>query len=114
ELHYRSLGGSSRKTSVAKLTPFTADLEIRAGSSVLWQRSSINHVPSLLRLEEGETVQDAVKRYEKPDSGFFSRLNLPPRIPKPELADQIGMSSLKDGQWMDISAEIRNRSRRSR
>lgn len=114
ELHYRSMHGPMNKSSTASLTPFTADLEIRDASSVLWRRSSTNHVPRLLRLEEGETVQDAVKRYEKPDPGFFARLNLPPRIPKSEFVDQIGMSSLKDGKWMDISAEIRNRSRRSR
>ncbi len=114
ELHYRSMGGPLNKSSTAKLTPFTADLEIRDKSNVLWKRSSTNHVPTLLRLEEGETVQDAVKRYEKPDPGFFARLTLPPRIPKAEVADQIGMSSLKDGTWMDISAEIRNRTRRSR
>jgi len=111
QLSYRMMGGRSQETSTATLVPFTADLEIRSGATVLWQRSSTNHVPSLLRLEEGETVQDAVKRYEKPDPGFFGRLNLPPRIPRPEVADQIGMSSLKDGQWMDIPAAIRNRTR---
>jgi len=99
------------QTGTATLVPFTADLEIRSGADVLWQRSSTNHVPTLLRLEEGETVQDAVKRYEKPDPAFFGRLNLPPRIPRPEVAAQIGMSSLKDGQWMDIPASIRNRNR---
>lgn len=112
QLSYRMMGsGRSQDAKTATLVPFTADLEIRAGDTVLWQRSSTNHVPSLLRLEEGETVQDAVKRYEKPDPAFFGRLNLPPRIPRPEVADQIGMSSLKDGAWMDIPAAIRNRTR---
>ena len=92
ELKYRGMLDASRKISVAKITPFTADLEIRDASNVLWKRSSTNHVPRMLRLQEGETVQDAVKRYEKPDPGFFARLNLPPRIPKPEVASQIGMS----------------------
>lgn len=105
------MGGRSQQASTATLMPFTADLEIRSGADVLWQRSSTNHVPTLLRLEEGETVQDAVKRYEKPDPAFFGRLNLPPRIPRPEVAAQIGMSSLKDGKWMDIPASIRNRNR---
>ncbi len=111
-LSYRMMGGRSQETSTATLVPFTADLEIRSGQNVLWQRSSTNHVPMMLRLEEGETVQDAVKRYEKPDPGFFGRLNLPPRIPRPEVVDQIGMSSLKDGEWMDNPAAIRNRTRR--
>ncbi len=62
----------------------------------------------LLRLEEGETVQEAVKQYEQPAPGFFRRLDLPPRIPSPEVADQIGLSVLRDGQWMDVPAEFRN------
>lgn len=56
----------------------------------------------LLHLKEGQTVQDAVKQYERPDPGFFSRLELPPRIPKPEIKSQVGMSTLKDGQWQDL------------
>jgi hypothetical protein len=98
QLHYRSMGqplGSGGST--ATLNPFTAELEIRRGGDVLWQRASSNHVPSLLRLEEGETVQDAVKRYEKPNPEFFGMLNLPPRIPKPEIAQQVGMSTLENG-----------------
>jgi hypothetical protein len=102
ELRFRSLGGGTRTVSTANLTPFTAQLEIRGGSEVLWSRSTENRVPSMLRLQEGETVQDAVNRFEKPDAAFFSRLNLPPRIPKPEVSKQVGMSSLKDGKWQDL------------
>jgi hypothetical protein len=103
QLRYRSMRGGSRTQSTASLTPFTAQLEIRRGANVLWTRSTVNHVPSLLHLQEGETVQDAVKRYEKPDPAFFSRLNLPPRIPKPEISKQVGRSVLKDDQWQDLN-----------
>jgi hypothetical protein len=107
QLHYRSMGqplGSGGST--ATLNPFTAELEIRRGGDVLWQRASSNHVPGLLRLEEGETVQDAVRRYEKPNPEFFAMLNLPPRIPKPEMAQQVGMSTLEKGAWRDIDPKI--------
>jgi hypothetical protein len=93
--------------STATLTPFTAELEIRRGADVLWSRSTVNHVPSLLHLQEGETVQDAVKRYEKPDAGFFARLTLPPRIPKPEISAQVGRSVLTNGQWQDLKVSSR-------
>jgi len=102
QLQFRSMGAGPRTTSTASLTPFTAELEIRSGSDVLWTRSTVNHIPMLLHLQEGETVQDAVKRFEKPDPGFFSRLELPPRIPKPEIRSQVGMSVLKDSQWQDL------------
>lgn len=111
ELQYHSLGGGGRTTSTATITPFTAELEIRSGSDVLWSRSSMNHVPMLLRLQEGETVQDAVKRYERPNPEFFAMLDLPPRIPKPEIAAKVGMSTLRDGQWRDVDLNAIRRPR---
>lgn len=102
ELEFRSLDAGPRTVSKATLTPFTAQLEIRRGTTMLWSRATENRVPSLLHLREGETVQDAVKRYEKPDAAFFSYLNLPPRIPKPEISKQVGRSILKDGKWRDL------------
>ena len=102
QLSFRSMGPGPRTVSTASLTPFTAELEIRRGATVLWTRSTVNRIPPMLHLQEGETVQDAVKRYEKPDAAFFSRLNLPPRIPKPEISQQVGRSVLKDGQWQDL------------
>lgn len=103
ELRFRSMGPGPRKESTASLTPFTAELQIRRGADVLWSRKTENRIPPILHLEEGETVQDAVRRYEKPDAAFFARLNLPPRILKPEITEQIGMSSLKDGKWQDMT-----------
>jgi hypothetical protein len=106
QLKFRSLGGGNRTESTANLTPFTAALEIRQGATVLWTRTTENRIPPILRLEEGETVQDAVKRYEKPDSGFFSLLTLPPRILKPAVSEKLGRSTLKDGQWQDSTAGV--------
>lgn len=102
QLSFRSMGPGPRTTSTASLTPFTAELEIRRGTTVLWTRSTVNRIPPMLHLQEGETVQDAVNRYEKPDAAFFSHLNLPPRMPKPEISKQVGRSVLKDGQWQDL------------
>lgn len=103
QLQFHNLGPGPRTTSSASLTPFTAELEIRSGKDVLWTRSTVNHVPMMLRLQQGETVQDAVKRFEKPDPKFFSYLELPPRIPRPETTSKVGMSSLKGCAWQDLN-----------
>jgi len=107
QLQFRSMRGGPRTVSTASLTPFTAELEICSGTSVLWTRSTMNRIPMLLHLQEGETVQDAVRRYEKPDAGFFGRLSLPPRIPKSEISDQVGRSVLNNGQWQDLNVSVR-------
>ena len=106
QLRYQMIGGRSRDASKATVVTFQAKLEIRSGANVLWLRSFT--VPMLLRLEEGETVQESAKQYEQPAPGFFRQVDLPPRILGPEVADQIGLSVLKDGQWVDLSAAIWN------
>jgi hypothetical protein len=106
QLTFTSFGPGPRVEHKANLTPFTAELEIRQGAAVLWTRSTVNRVVPLLHLKEGETVQEAVKKFEKPDAEFFARLTLPPRIPKPEVSEKVGMSVLKDGQWQDLNLTV--------
>jgi hypothetical protein len=110
QISYRMIGGRSRDASTATLVACQAELEVRSGAHVLWHRSF--YVPTLLRLGEGETVQEEGKQVDQLVLGCFRQLELPPRILRPEVADQSGLSGLRDGQWMDIRAEFRNRNRR--
>lgn len=106
QLEYRTrvVGGGQAGVETASITPFTAKLEIRRGGQVLWTRDTINRPPSLIFSRNGESLQEAVKKYEKPDPEFFSRLQLPPRIPKPEIASGLGRSSLDGFSWKDYAA----------
>ena len=96
----------------ATLTPFTADLEIRKDAVVLWKRKTENFVPFSLQLNEGETVQQAVSKFERPDPEFFGRLNFPPRIPLAKVSETIGLTSLNGTQWQDLPLDILNRVRK--
>ncbi|MEZ6086813.1 MAG: SHD1 domain-containing protein [Pirellulaceae bacterium] len=101
-LRFRTLGSSIRSEGeTVNIKPFTASLEIRDGSKVLWSRSSSNMVPRLVRLEKGETLKQAVKRYEKPDPSYFERLTIPPKILRPEVTKQIGRSRIVNGEWKE-------------
>lgn len=105
EYKKRTIGGGAGETvETATITPFTAKLEIRRGTQVLWTRETTNHVPRLMFLKDGETLQTAVSKYEKPDAEFFARLDLPPRIPKPELAAGLGSSRTDGAQWVETAA----------
>ena len=77
-------------------------MQIRDANGVLWSRETENHIPRLLFLKGGETVQQAVKRYEKPQPSFFSSMRIPPRIPKKSVANGLGRSRLDKGQWVDF------------
>ena len=60
----------------------------------MWERKSLERPPSLIRLEAGETVQQAADRYNTPNLVFFKTLVLPPEIVKPQFARGLGQSAL--------------------
>ena len=102
-LAYRQLGGSRRDPiGTVAMTPYTAGLQILHGGSVVWERTSRNMVPSILRLEQGQTVEQAVKQFEKPDPEYIERLRLPPNILRPEVLKTIGTSAIREGRWNDF------------
>ncbi len=94
------------------MTPVTADLEIKKGKNVLWTRRTENRVPPILFLAEGETVQQAVSKFERPEASFFETLNIPPRIALAEISQSIGLSALEGVPWKDSPLDIVNRNRR--
>lgn len=101
-LNFRFIGGApAGAQQTARLKPYTNSLEIRHGDDILWKRHRENMVPRLLRIEDGETVQQAVTRYERADPEYFSRLQIPPRILKPEVSQSIGRSTIQDQKWRD-------------
>ncbi len=103
ELNFRMLGAGFRSPGeVAKITPYTASLEVKNGPKVLWTRKTENMVPRLLHLKQGQSVQEAVSEYEKPDPQFFNHVRLPPRVLKPEVSQFIGRSRIKEGRWHDF------------
>ena len=102
KLYFRTLGQSLfGPHETVTIRPYTASLVVRQGSNVLWTRRSTNMVPSFLRLEQGETLKQAVKKYEKADPSYFSRLSLPPKILRPEVSKSVGRSRLTGGNWND-------------
>ncbi|QEF97168.1 hypothetical protein Mal15_12060 [Stieleria maiorica] len=102
-LTFRPIGASFRSEGeTVNLKPYRASLEIVQGGNTLWQRSSQNMVPMLLRLEAGESVKQAVKRFEKADPEYFKRVNIPPKIIKPEHRSIVGTSRVQNGRWVDF------------
>lgn len=104
KLRFRMMGTSFLNPDAiqtATIKPYTASLVIRRGEDVLWARSMTNMVPGFLTLERGETLQKAVKKFEKPDPDYFQRLAIPPRILRPEIRKTVGRSRIANGKWVD-------------
>lgn len=110
-LQYSSspIGGTRKDEQLqnVNINPFTAVLEIRSGKNVLWTRNTENFAPPMIFLRGDETVQEAVKKYERPQPEFFSSLQIPPRIPKPEIARGLGSSREDNGAWVDFPRQPR-------
>ncbi len=100
----RPIGGTGQggQKHTVEIKPFTAMLKIRSSKEVLWTRATENHVPPFLFLRGDETVEAAVKKFERPQPEFFSSLQIPPRIPKAELSKGLGASRLDKGVWVDF------------
>lgn len=105
-LQYKSSPIGSATTAAqlhnVEIKPFTAKLEIRSGKTVLWTRNTENFAPPMLFLQGNETVEQAVKKYERPQPEFFAALQIPPRIPKSEIAKGLGSSRIDKGVWIDF------------
>ena len=99
--------GKDKQLENVNINPFTAVLEIRSGKNVLWSRNTENFTPPMIFLRGEETVQEAVKKYERPQPEFFSSLQIPPRIPKPEIAKGLGSSREDKGVWVDFPRQPR-------
>jgi len=102
ELKFRDARNANGITT-ATMQPFKADLEIRRGNELLWSQGTQNYPPMILFLGEGETVQQAVTKWERPHADFFTRLHLPPRIPRSDGPTKPGYSLLRNGAWQDVS-----------
>ena len=81
------------------MTPFTASFKIISQKDELWNRASTNGMPHMLHMREGQSVQEAVRQYEKPNLKFFESLVIPPKILKPEIKMGIGTSTVVNGNW---------------
>ncbi len=102
KLTFRPIGAPRRgEGETVTLRPYRASLQVLRGSTTLWQRSSQNMVPFIIHLKNGESIKQAVKRYEKADPEYFKRVTIPPRIFKPEHRKIVGTSRIQNGNWRD-------------
>jgi hypothetical protein len=110
-LEFRHPRPSGTWIETVSISPFTARLEVRLGETVLWHRESASRIPSLIVLKDGETLQQAASQYERADVEFFSRIRIPPSVPRPEAANGLGRSTVEGTGWKDTPAAVRSAAR---
>ncbi len=93
--------GLSQSTETLSMTPYTASLDVFRGQQPLWNRATVNRIPSFLSFRGSGTAQDEVRKAEVPDYGFFESLQLPRSILRPEVASAVKTSTWVNGKWVD-------------
>lgn len=96
---YRIIGAGFGTEEVS-YTPITSRVEVRQNGKVIWQRSTTTGLPFFLN--GGETLQEAAKKAEQPNLGFFSGLVLPKQILKPEYQQGFGSSNVNADGIRDL------------
>jgi hypothetical protein len=79
-----------------KVKEYIARLKFVYQGQSAWETSGSN-VPGVVSLKKGENIADKLRESEKPDYGFFDRVQLPKFLQKPSQGQGAG-SSLTLGQ----------------
>ncbi len=80
EVAYRTFG--QMRSSVYRLREYISRLKFVFQGKTVWEKSG-NNVPGGLSLKEGETIQQCLRKHEKPNYAFFNRGDFPSKLIKP-------------------------------
>lgn len=83
---------SDRTRQSATVTPHISTLTITVGQQQAWSAGTSTGPPPLVSLRPGETVQEKVGAWEKPNVAFFQGLDIPPKIIDPAKRNGLGTS----------------------
>jgi hypothetical protein len=84
-------------TETVTITPTISRVAIiDASGKTLWQSSATSggYAPGMISLKEGQTAQDVMNEYSKPNLGFFQNIKLPDYITLPREKEGFGQSAL--------------------
>ena len=88
---YRMFTGGEQS---ATITPYYSQLKLTVGDKVAWQSGTVTGAPPTIRLQDGETVQREVSKWEKPNSGFFGNVDLPAKVLDPDKKKGLGVTKV--------------------
>lgn len=101
-VHYKTFDDREGETITSV---YNARLAFIEGDKVVWKAFAIGRAPRSLTLKRGETLQEALSQFKKPNVSFFSEIKMPKYVVRPGPArGAYGNSNLTD-RGVDASAE---------
>lgn len=86
--------GRPESTQTATLQPFISTAKLMIGDQVAWQAGTSSGAPAMVILKEGQTVQEEIDRWQRPNPGFFAEVKLPAKIIDPANRDGLGTTNV--------------------
>jgi hypothetical protein len=100
ETFTEGLSGAGAATSVT-FRPMISEVDLQVNGESAWATATETFLPGILMSKSGQSTQDAVRAYEKPDISFFANLPLPRQIVKPQHQEGLGSSQLTGAGVVD-------------
>jgi WD40 repeat protein len=95
EIQYRGFGGLfGRGGETARVTEHISKIQFVEDNNVIWLAEAHSGAPHFLSLKEGQTLQQALAPYQKPNVKFFTQVNLPKYVARPHPSGAYGHSEL--------------------
>jgi hypothetical protein len=91
DVSYHGFGVSPWKSY--KVREYVSKLSFVYQGKPSWQTQGTN-VPGFIQLKEGETIEQVLRRSERPNYSFFEHVELPKMLIKPEKAEGLGSSQV--------------------
>jgi len=91
-----------REAQQYNFNPNISKIQILNGDNVIYEMSGGGRGPGfLIRLKEGETIEEHLQNLEKADYGIFLRASIPANIPNPKQKSNAGGSSYTEKGLVD-------------
>lgn len=82
DITYRPFGGGANQT--AKVTDFICRLKFIENGKLIWETSSFTDgSPPVVQIKQGQSLQEALAPYQKPNLQFYSNVKLPQYVARP-------------------------------
>ena len=79
-----------RPQETVSVTPYISSVRIDGGGQTAWTAGTSSGAPGMIALSEKQSAQEEVNRWQKPNPGFFEKLDLPEEIMDPKYRNGVG------------------------
>ena len=94
QMEYRPFDKPSLPGEIVTATEQISRLKFVENGKVVWEASSVMSAPGILQMKRGESAQQALAPYQKPNQHFFVSIKLPQYVARTNEAGAYGASTL--------------------